>query len=1482
MLSTTMEPEGRRRRGEAATESLMIKSMKSQRPNSKIAKMRRHTILRFQAPAVYDLNYKKLILIVSIGAVGNWAILLSSAVSTSSPSSSQSRAAAANDITLTRRNESAVVNASLASLNSLTRFPIKLETTSPIDAQDSFMTRISTGAPPSKQPSDESSDKPDATKHKPDDEDNQPSSKKISSFTIYEPSASYATVSHVSGSNDDFNRVHDSSTSETNADVGTRMISISNNEQNHSYRVSDAMLHREHHHHYHQHQPNASQRQMRDESGSSNDTSRIRDDYGNHSINSKIKSDASNHYQRHIPNHNYGPMAESSNHHSVSSHERNSSNSFFNAELIQNLTASLFPKRNLSNATLHSLSELLNKTRQIQQQQQQQQQVSKYEPPVYYQPSSRQQHISYSNNNSTHGRQSIGNRNLDALLNEHTYGLLGFLNPENNRFGFRDNSYNHQQSLVASAPPNKQQYPLYEGPKPKHVSSKSDMLYAKTPSNIYNTYLPYAGGSTSAVAANAAASSLSQSAPMIMTNGQQALNFALYQSLLNEDISKWSSKKNNEFHDSNNSEHSIPNNNALRSMLNSITDSAFAPTGSQTMNGYHYTQQQNTNNQNHLDRLTYHSTPFRPTIASPSSSFQATMGSNQQVSSHNRSKYLDPTRLPINGYPNALGSVQSSATEQQPNSSGANSGRIKEIPGQQQGNYSAGSRVVVSGLNETNDHPMTSDLRFKNQSASSQLTSNNNYSQAYGQQQQQQQPTTIHSGAPAILFELYEREIDNQIREAIYADHQQHHSHLSPALLNIAASNNQWLTASEAASNQVVPNGLLSEDIASSSNIAVPFSDKPPLSHSFLPRPLSTALPAYSYAADQSTFPYYPRQPSSPFSNQPMQQSASSTVPQPDNTLAAALQELPTFTAADLQPLIPFGRPTATSISGLPEYSMLSVSHQKPEPTYSESSPSLFASTDNWLNLNQNDFYTPSRIPFVDTSLLASEAHLKANTNPPATSGQGSITSSLSSMLLKLQPGPLTSILASPFAHLYASLPRYRYGKKHQPNSSSPGGAASTSSASFLNPLIGHSSLRGLWQMLGNGTASNDIVVRDSATGGSSVYSKDQNGLYTKPNGYQSKRLAAITAANLIAASNGGQTVDPIHLLALIQAQTNLMAAQSPNAVSNNDLAGLASSESSSRVNPYLSTTSMLDSNINSLDNPVSHSDPAESQWIANGMTPQTWQSIQSAMQWNKKWQQHQPQTHAAASYSNLYESLTKPALSVKPVGNGAGFNSRLNKSNPTSSLFGRQITTPLGLLLGGASTPLSHLLSPQLPLSSGQGNTASITPAPTETSSSKVLPARLKIKILKVPVAVYDTAGSNSVGQPTGSDNLNLLPTNLHTALASLHANLPCAALHQQQAAASAAAGKPLTAASTNAPGALHSSINNPLHYLSSPLTPIMPIKLANRDNDDLLASLASHMNLESPKPATAQIQSFTDINQPTDLQVAPTFLQHQNKSII
>lgn len=1528
--------------------SVIIESMISKRPNAK-TRMRNHTKLRLIASG---LIYKKLIVLVSISAfsyesnnlnlVAN-ANLLNDLSSKALQSPSQPNDQK-NDTTLTRIDS--IANASLASLNTLTSVPIKLDSTNTIQGSDTLVIKKTTD---SLEPRTEYVGPVDSS---PKQSGDDVKSKRPNSYTLYEhqPSASYATVSHAS-STDDYHRISPS--------IGTSGPSVEESlstDEPSSSHVLDALMHRDHHHQYHQPQTNV--RVARDESSTSFNFANHSTQLSN-SLKGKLGVDDKHDLVQHqLPhNHNYGPAAESNQQHAVADSSNN-----LNTELIQNLTSSLFPKRSLSNATLQSLSELLTKTKQLQQQKQSdslnQQVHSSYESPIYYQPSMRLQQPYY--NSSFYGRHlNETNKNLDALLNEHTYGLLGFLNTENNRFGFRDNNYHshnnhhqHHSQLSPTSAQSKQHFTLYDGPKSKHT--KSDLLYSKTPSNIYNTYLPYAGSSSANIA--------SAQSPIMMTNGQQALNFALYQSLLNDEPTiKWPLSMNKGDSSNNNTSKYGSLNHNLRGMVNNMHDQ-YSPTGSQTVNGYQYIQQQSSpSNQNQLDRLTYHSTPFRPAIASLASSFQSS-GSQQQVlnnfttSNSNKTRYLDSTgasRQSMLGLPDALSSTHSMSSAPSDTSINAPGRYLTKAEAARAAQSNAADRNTAHRATPTGqDYDTSSEMRSRNQSMLSQQPNSSQYQTSAAasnqsqssstKQQQHQQPITIHSGAPAILFELYEREIDNQIREAIQADHQQHHSHLGPALLNMATASSNWLGSSEVPTSPLsslastLSNSLIHEGAASSaSNIAaLPFGAQDKPFRSIASAPISP----FTYAA-QPMFPYYTQRPPSPWSGSPMQAASSTTsstqVPaissqsnQPTDSLAAALQDLPTFTAADLQPLVS----NSAGISGLPSYSMLSVSHQKPEPAYSESSPSsslLPSSAESWFTANTGEFYPPPFVfpePTLANDLSKVYSHNYQHNQPHHSSnnainnasnshtigqsyGSGGGTGGLSAMLFRLPPGPLTSILTSPFSHLYANLPRYRYGKK-QPSSQSS--SASQTSAS-------NASLKGFWSMLGN-AAGNDIVVRDSTSFSDGKQHK------TTSNKYQSNRIAAILAANLLAASgslNTGQQINPMQLASLVQLHANLM--EQPNNQLSNDL---ASSPDSSQVNPYL--MNLLEST--SMDS-VAHAESPET-WAnsflptGSAITPQTWRSIQSAMQWNRKWQQHQPQ-----SFSNPYEAQ-KPTPSASKQHSTSSTTSESSKlNNGSSGLFGRHISTPLSLLLGGASTPLTHLLGP-----SGGSSQSLLAPAPTETTSLRISPPRLKIKILKVPVAVYDN-GSELRGAAATTQlaqGYNLLPAHLQSALAaSLHAHLPCAAFHQAAAAASASGGTPpssspsiispttstaalnnhrpqyfnplaslaagsqtgTTSPSTLIAQGIHSTISSPLQSSSSsmassglqgstpsqssssssssssPISSASALKLAHRNNDALIASFASHANFE--KPPTAQIQSFTDINQPTDLQVAPALIQ-------
>lgn len=1097
--------------------------------------------------------------------------------------------------------------------------------------------------------------------------------------------------------------------------------------------------------------------------------------YGNQVFANKHSDDNDNQ----IFNHNYGGASLSS----------------LNAGLIQNLTASLFPVKQLSNATLFSLSELLNKTRQATTT------YSNTSPTVSngYKPNYNL--ASYSNSNgyiqSAHQpSQSSSSNYLDTILNDQQFNLFDYIRQPSNQFGFREPS---SMARFQSPSSNKNRLTSTNQNNFQHQNA-----YSKTPSNIYNTYMPYKD--------NQQQNNNLNSVPT-MTNGQ-ALKMAatLYDSYLDQSGYKYPLVMN-DLKDTTGTH-------SLADFHHSPSNRANGNPARNAVQSYQFIQHHSSNNGNHLDKVVYHSTPFRPSIVSPptlsllQSSSNNSTGSSGTKSSQNQSQSQNQQR-PKTESDNKSAAYASLVAPSSAISDNHQSDFVTNGPAANVSKFSqkeAQRQIKSTSQLDTNqnlnnnqqhhsdfdfDHPQQKHLATLNSTSANEydrLSRNLSISVPTVSTSKLQTSAQTTSGspqpplsAPQMLFDLYEREIDNQIREALYNDHYSHfHRHhqqtqaTNPILAAAPTSHSGWplddatIEPSLLAGWPRGPNGLGGSSYSR-------------------PATSSSQLSATTSLAQQQ---------------------------QPTDPLTAALQELPTFSASDLQPIVPNGPaysliPTASQHEGLAEMPLTSLGSQLfPIGPMHHSAFGLFD--------GDNDFAVQ---PTSSTNVNTNTESVQAQATATSPSSSPSQVAGLPAILLKFNSGQISSIFTSPFAHLYANLPRYRYGKAKQQQHASQQQQQSSSSSpvgSFLAP----SSLisKQFWNAINGAMATN-------------TQENSQNKVTSNISKQQAAAVAAASAAaNLIAAS--GHPLTPLQV-ALIQAQAATSAyLNSDPLVTEHSMHQSSGSPDSAQTNHNAQTSPQQpQASIGSLVGGLA----------GGGISPLMWRGVFSPVHWARK------QTLSGQNNSNQHNS------------DGS------HQSQATSDATGatsRPAPFPLIHSLWGTNNlAFGQLFSP--PASSSIQ-----TAATTNLAQQKQTKARLKIKILKIPVAVYDSSPSSASASSSDSQlmgQMGLMPAHLQpNPMASLLANLPCT-LHNHQLAASSTTSLPAVA-------------------LGRPFFPAPQAQLTGTPAGGPMSPLlapAPSQQASSPHPATMstptttgnekafQMQYFTDINQPNDLQVSPTRTQ-------
>ena len=1194
-------------------------------------------------------------------------------------------------------------------------------------------------------------------------------------------------------------------------------------------------------------------------------------------------------------NHNYG--LPSSNPQPQGSH----SAADFNAKLIQNLTASLFPVQKL-NSSMSTLSELLaDRNRQ---------------PPAQHnyglaQQSSQSNNASSNSNQSGPASASSPSNYLSALLGDQRLNLavLDYINRptstnsawsapmstsssygQTNVGTIRDFQAANQLGQMQNMRP-QQPLSMSKNQRPSQYQADRDgPNVRKTSSNIYNTY-------TQMPAARAVEEGAASR--MKTTNGQ-SLNMASnsYDTYLET---------------------------TYKHPLSTGQRAAFRPESTGTSNSNSNSNNNNNNNNNNatsynnqyahhrlvpatmgqLDKVVYQSNPFRPSIVNPpqqdSNGSLAHLLARPKGESELKSfpyESLSPTQNQNHFHNHNLGSDSFPAGGRLFNSAERNASQFangkplfgpKFEPMREHDDYHSSLDQFAIKNSAYNSSSASNLNDIRQQSAGNQTASTTSGQPASGASQLERERANLMSdnghsmnqlNNPQLLLDLYEREIDNQIREAIHTDHQQRfQQHLTTAASSspvLAAGNSlAWPPSSS--------QSLINFDSIEPADQQAPLAGS--LAHSW---PQQAPTGALSSLGTSSSMPAASQQVSTAALLRP----ESAPLLSSPESLAAALHELPTFSASDLQPMVPHQLQPAGSQAGLSlvpsGQSHGSGQHQQ---TLGEADRDLSSLAH--FNSNANGYLgSPSsralsnlllasamlQSPFmasqmqadtypglVGSSSMASSPASKQHTHHSHSSSSHQSSSSaggLPSLLLKLQSaGPLSSILTGPFAHIYANLPRYRY----QASKGNQGGAAGKGAAGQAKLEQQHHSM---------GAPSTPL-------------SKQQTSQLLALNSQSSLSPLRLAMLQAQAASNA-------YLSAANYPQEPAMAATAPTSAS------ASAADTSALENAY--SSSSLASLLSVRQPELASPQPTGSNLSAGLGQPLVWRNIFSPIHWSRK------QINSAAYSAKQSQHSGSPA-GLQQASRQHQLDAQLAKSrqlwpNSAQTLYGP---------LWGSSSPLAQLVAPSTAF--GAPTSASTTTATLSNGhqqrGSPAGPnaahqqARVRIRILKVPVAFYENA--SPAGQTSGStlssalfgvalnsagEQLNLVPAHLQpdAAAASLLTSLTCP-LHQQAPVAEPAGSSATMSALEQLLGAQgslalagRSQVGQPTKQRSSPLEPNstggqMASPAGPATNGHLMPTASlSNLTVGSPEPVTSRplsLKDFTDINQPNDLQISPATRQ-------
>lgn len=436
-----------------------------------------------------------------------------------------------------------------------------------------------------------------------------------------------------------------------------------------------------------------------------------------------------------------------------------------------------------------------------------------------------------------------------------------------------------------------------------------------------------------------------------------------------------------------------------------------------------YIQHHSINNQNHLDKITYHSTPFRPVIVNPglvSPATQDNLSSPHPTTEVGTGLAQQPltdvtTTLTVDdrgGAKQSGSSVHGQASKEanfaSVGSSSNNLSEKLEYPSDNRDGNTEAQRESARNSSKTDPKKDASSHYVTKQSsetprkpsneASSDLSPGDSVSASTDSKplnqshSQSQTNGSIFGSRPSLLFDLYESEIDNQIRDALY----RHSNPLLSNMVKLPSTTTSWYDRP--------PMSLLDDSLVDQSIMS-------------WARPISAWQSAVTSLGNQPAASTISQANSGKFTD------LSAT-----DSLLAALNELPTFSASDLQPIFP---PVESSLLGS-ESNIAEDSLEDPLATLYALNPSL-ASTQQANALKY----------LMSASNVKPQATASTTPAPSQSLANGN---RLPAILLKLNSKPLSSLLSNPLALLTTNRPIRHHKASKKPYS------GQTTSASNVKP----------------------------------------------------------------------------------------------------------------------------------------------------------------------------------------------------------------------------------------------------------------------------------------------------------------------------------------------------------------------------------------------------------------------------------------------
>lgn len=1040
----------------------------------------------------------------------------------------------------------------------------------------------------------------------------------------------------------------------------------------------------------------------------SNEDRHFVNSYGNQFPSS---SSSSSSYQH---NHNYGQ-------HTTGSSSGNQM--LLNAGLIQNLTAALFPVRNISTATLQTLGDLLNKTRHsngnnFHHQQQQQQhftQLQSYQQQQASNSKFRPLSNSYNHAYTNFYTPTLGGQQMSQSAQINSFdgdslpqfnNLLGQLG-QVSKFGFREPSattaMSKQQHIAAALGPSQSTAAAeYSASKPALAMNKM-----KIPSNVYKTY------------------SSSGNILPLLTNGQSLNQLAA--SLLSAGYMDQQQQQQQPV------------------QFDLLPESMRLPAGQSmkqttSSNNYNYIQHHQ-GAQNHLDKVVYHSTPFRPSIVSPPPSMDSSstalgnssMISQQQQHHNNKSMAFGTLSSPsmssisdtkASEYVSPISSSQynnnsdryltgptasgSQTSEKQVNIPASYNDDIAPHHQQQTGNLTIASSTLVDTTNAS--------------AAAAPATSASN------------KPPSLMGGQSSALLDIYEREIDQQIRDALLGE--------SGKILSTMASR---LVQSPSSS----PMHAASATTFGGAGFSGWSYDEPGVDQSLLASwiqasPLIGGSPLVGSQTQQVE--HFARPAGGPLVY---------------DSLTEALQELPTFSAADLQPIFPSF--PASSLGGAGGAPMMSASQESsleqlpsgtggapfsswPFSMSATNSPKTPDQDTDHLSLQTlQQLFSNQQQQQQQVSVANGKKHRLRGDQHQTDQQQHQASSSAAqnspngfpSLFYKLSPFAPSFLLSNPFNHLYSSLPnKNRQNSKTRPP---PAGGQRAASTAQRPPQFAGGAAAAL-------APSNKMPATQLGESRSRhIYTSHPNRYQQLLHLQQQQQLATLLA-NLMATAATTTTTNPLPSLSIAAESGPAMA----NSQRHTTLVDSNIFEGQQAAEQTLSPASQQ------VHNPTATTDSAHPIGLSlagGGISPLLWRTLFPSITI-----QRQPTTAKTFTNGHTTSSTNSGGAQSSPLPFPFAHPTTTSNSFVAQNQPGSQRTVPPQTIRPSSVSSLSPLIG---------GGSRLITNRPSANQARGGLKPKLKIRILKIPIAVYDQPSSMGSQQQT------------REAAASLLANLPCPLQH-------------------------------------------------------------------------------------------------------